>query len=289
VQQPTMPSSASQMSQGILTPTTSINPRQPSDDQLYPEAIFVDRFSADSPAYANSCDYSGIPANRTGTYQWFYEAKLITYTMYCPASVAYDMFSLNCPIAITTGVTDRFHNPFTLYGMVHSIAQWSDTIPTEVHYSIMVEVHIKPGFTVNWSETRPWPHIPTGTSFIFPHNFQNATHQPIRFSFDSFNTAESVWYDATDLQRKITDDRRIYQIVNRQPRVRQPPMSSTTTAEQPSDNVVASHFILYSQRTGELVSGNSSDEDNEQMEWPVTDHWCVVCQWGHWSKDWAIM
>jgi len=266
MQHSTIAIGTNQMNGGILTSTTSVNPRQPSADPLYPEAIFVDGFSADSLAYTNSCVYSGAPANRPGTHQWFYEAKLVTYATYCPASVVYDIFPLNRPIAITTGATDRFHNPFTLYGMVRSVAQWSDTIPTEVHYSIMVEVHIKPGFVVNWSETRPWPHVPCGGLFIFPHTFQNAAHQPIQISSTSFNTTETVWYDASDLQQNIIRDRHVYQIVNRQPRVRQPFMPSTITAEQPPSDAVTPRFLLYSQRSGELVSGNSSDEDNAQME-----------------------
>ena len=270
MQQPAMASGANQMNRGIFTSTVSVNPRQLSVDPLYPEEIFTGGFSADSPAYAKSCDHSGIPANRPGTHQWFYQAKIITYATHCPTSISYDLFLLNQPVAIVTGTTDRAHNPFTLYGMVRSIHQWSDTVPAEVNYSIMVEVHVKPGFTIDWSKTRPWPCIPVGALFIFPHTFQNVTHQPIEISPASVRDAEDVWYDAADLDQNITYDREMYQIMLHRSRVHQTSTPSTVISLPPSSSSSTPRFVLYSQRTGKLVSGNSSDEEDEEMVQPST-------------------
>jgi len=264
--------------------TVSITPHQYSSNHCYPDSVFIGGFSVDSPEYTRSCTYSRVRANQPGISRWYYETKVITYITQCSASVPYALFALNHPIAVTTGLVDANHNPFALYGMVRGITSWSETVPMEINYSVTVEVHIRPGFTLDWSQTLPWPFIPVGAIFLCPHAFQNPNHQPVPITPGLVDQMATVHYNARNLNYRIDTDWHTLQHMNRQlrplysnsrqteeERLEQilaaassgaPPATSTTI--QLADDDAGQHsFIIYSQRTGEPVTGNSSDEDED--------------------------
>jgi hypothetical protein len=246
--------------------TISVNPHQQSDAQLYPDEVFVGGFSADSPAYAASCIYSRIAsAHQPGTYEWSYEAKLVTYTTHCSAAIPYAVFSLHHPVAITTGYTGPYLAPFALFGMVRSISQWSKDNPREISYAITVEVHTYPGFRLDWSQTLPWPLIPIGAMFIYPHSFQNIIHQPFPLTAALLKRIINVEYDASTLHRKIRDNHQAYRFASnlsnsRHTQSHHTPLPATTRTStlQP--------FTIYSQRTGEPITGSDSEDEEEVWE-----------------------
>jgi hypothetical protein len=200
--------------------TFSVTLHHPSDIQLYPDSVFEGGFSVDSEAYAASCRFSGVQIDQPGSHQWQYDHRLITYLASCADPTLSGQFTLHHPVAIATGIKDHYHNPFTVYAIVRCIGSWSDSAPSTVNYSITVEVHVGPGFDINWSQTELWPFIPIGATFIYPHGFQTTLHQPLSIANTPLHNVITVQFDMGAQLDQMSIDKHVRQLMSSQTHTR---------------------------------------------------------------------
>jgi len=139
--------------------------------------------------------------------------RILRYRSFYSSTLPYTQFTLHHPIAIERGFKDEYQNPFMQFAMVRGISSWSDEVPGNVLYSITVEVHMEPGFSLDWARTCPWPHIPVGAIFVYPHGFQSAIHEPLSLAYVPYSQVITVQFDVPALLEQMAVDQETQEIM----------------------------------------------------------------------------
>jgi hypothetical protein len=85
------------------------------------------------------------------------------------------------------------------YGLVRSVEEKQDVVKWPYLSSCMtVEVHVIPGFSVNWDDAFPWLNPPHGVIFVQPHGFLEPNYEPIPLIAIDFDDDDD--YDGNIIQ-----------------------------------------------------------------------------------------
>ena len=167
----------------------------------YPAHVFTGVFNQDSSEFQAAWCHSGVVLGPDGLWQTY--AVIVAYHATCLMSTTYDLFTIGHPATILTGEHTPFGSPTALYAMVRGMQTWSCNDPCFIMHTVSMEVHVEPGFVLNWSLTTPWPSAPLGAVYIHPHPFQEPGHRPARLSSQSQPLAIYIVYNVDDLHQRI--------------------------------------------------------------------------------------